>query len=323
MKQSRLAAFTTVFIFAIWVHSFAGLASAQQPGQRTFPSAEEASRAYFEAAQSDDEKALLDILGPAGKDLIFSGDSSEDENSRIQFVMRFLEMHRVAAGQDGTAALYIGTDGLRMPIPLVNKSGAWYFDTQAGKKEILSRRMGQNEEAAARACHELVDAQTQYYARPSQTGSIRQFAQRFVSEEDDHTGLFWQGAIDEFDSPLDPRIASAGIEHPRKGDHNDPIPSHGYFFRILTNQSAHAPGGVKNYVVNGQMTAGFAFLAYPAQYGASGVMTFIVNQQGTVYRKDLGPDTTRIANAVTGFDPDSTWEVVPVSTAAVRSGTPQ
>src|SRR5438132_1295029 len=137
MKRSWSAACTTVFSLAICVHSLAGLASGQQPGQRTFPSAEEASRAYFQAAQSDDEKALLDILGPAGKDLVSSGDSSEDENSRIQFVVRFLERHRLETGQDGTARLYVGNDGLRMPIPLVAKSGAWYFDTEAGKKEIL------------------------------------------------------------------------------------------------------------------------------------------------------------------------------------------
>jgi hypothetical protein len=129
------------------------------------------------------------------------------------------------------------------------------------------------------------------------------------------------GAIDEFDSPLDPRVASAGVERRRKGDGQDPLPFHGYFFRALTSQGAHAPGGVKNYVVNGKMTAGFAFFAYPAQYGASGTMTFIVNQKGDVYRKDLGPDTTRIASGVTEFDPDSTWEVVPVS--AARPGTPQ
>ena len=145
MKQSLPSTLIPAFIFAMGLYSIAGLASAQQPGQRTFPSAEDASRAYFEAAQSDDEKALLDILGPAGKDLVSSGDISEDENSRIQFVVRFLEMHRLAMGQDGTATLYVGTDGLPMPIPLLSKSGAWYFDTQAGKKEILSQRIGKNE----------------------------------------------------------------------------------------------------------------------------------------------------------------------------------
>jgi hypothetical protein len=312
IKQLGPAAFITTVLGAALL--------AQQPGQRTFPSAEEASRAYFEAAQRDDDKGLVDILGPASKDLVFSGDSSEDENSRIEFVVKYLEKHRLETGPDATAVLYIGAEEWRMPIPLAGKSGVWYFDTQSGKNEILSQRIAKDEQVAARACRELFDAQNLYYMLGHQSDSVHQFALRFVSQEDDHTGLFWQNAIDEFDSPLDPRIASAGVEPALKGEPKDPLPFHGYFFRMLMAQGGYAHGGAKNYIVNGQMTGGFAFLAYPAKYGSTGVMTFIISQDGTVYRKDLGPDTARVAKAATEYDPDSSWEIVPSSTDRSQAG---
>jgi hypothetical protein len=198
----------------------------------------------------------------------------------------------------------VGAENWPFPIPLVNNRGSWYFDTDAGKDEILFRRIGENELAAMDACSALVNAQKQYFARPSGALS-RQFAQKLVSDEGRHDGLYWHGAYDEFDSPISPLIASAQAKASIDGF--DPVPFRGYFFRILTSQGPHAPGGAKNYVVDGKMTGGFAFVAYPAEYRSSGVMTFIVDESGTIYEKDLGPDTTKVAQAMTAYDPDSTW----------------
>jgi hypothetical protein len=187
----------------------------------------------------------------------------------------------------------------------VNNHGSWYFDTPTGKDEILFRRMGRNETAAMEACRDLVEAQKQYFARSS--GDLaKQFAQKLVSDEGRHNGLYWQGADNEFDSPINPLIAYAYGKGPKDQVGNQ-VPFNGYFFRILTRQGPHAPGGAKNYVVDGKMIAGFAFVAYPAEYRSSGVMTFIVNKSGIIYEKDFGPNTTKLAEAMTAYDPDSTW----------------
>ncbi len=191
------------------------------------------------------------------------------------------------------------------PIPLVKNNGSWYFDTDAGKDEILFRRIGKNELAAVEACRELVDAQKQYFAHPP-SDLPKQFAQKLVSDEGGHDGLYWHGASDEFASPINPLIAYARQNLPtdQVGEH---VPFNGYMFRILTSQGRHAPGGAKNYIVDGKMSAGFAFVAYPVEYRSSGVMTFIIDASGTIYEKDLGPNTTKIAQAMTVYDPDSTW----------------
>ena len=278
---------------------------AQQPGQQTYASAEDAGRAFFAATQAQDEKSLLSILGPDGKDVISSGDPDEDLNARVGFVAKYQEMHRFATEPDGTVALSIGAENWPFPIPLVNEHGSWYFDTAAGKDEILFRRIGRNETAAVDACRELVEAQKQYFARP--WGDLsKQFAQKLVSDKGRHNGLYWQDADNEFESPLDALIAHANGRGPNNQG-ADPIPFNGYFFRILTSQGPHAPGGAKNYVVGGKMTGGFAFIAYPAEYRSSGVMTFIVDESGAIYEKDLGPNTTKLAETMTAYDPDSTW----------------
>jgi hypothetical protein len=289
---------------------FPKLGLAQQPGQKTFPSAEEATSSFYAAAKNDNEQALLDIVGPAGKEVILSGDLGEDLESRVGFVVKYEEMHRIAKEPDGTMTLYVGAENWPLPIPLVNKNGAWYFDTDAGRQEIILRRIGKNELTAIQACHELVDAQKSYYARAPRGGSSKQYARRFVSDEGKHNGLYWLGADDEFDSPLNPLIASAGKDNSQNKPSEDPMPFSGYYFRLLTRQGKDAPGGAKSYVVNGTMTSGFAFVAYPAEYRSSGVMTFVVNQDGTVYQKDLGAQTTDLASGLSEFDPDSTWERV-------------
>lgn len=277
----------------------------QQPGQRTFTSPEDAGSQFFAAMESQDEKAPFRILGPAGKDVLSSGDALEDSDARIGFVTKYQEMHRFVTEPDGKVTLVIGAENWPFPIPLANNHGTWYFDTPEGKDEILFRRIGKNEVAAMDACHELVEAEQQYFARPP-ANLPNQFAQKLVSDEGQHNGLYWQGADDEADSPINPLIAYARQNLPTEqvGQH---VPFNGYMFRILKSQGRHAPGGTKKYIVDGKMSAGFAVVAYPVEYRSSGVMTFIVDKSGTIYEKDLGPDTTKLARTMTVYDPDSTW----------------
>jgi hypothetical protein len=297
--------FAVLVLFALSLGSSLAPTFAQQPGQRTFSSAEEAASALFAAMQVQDEELPLTILGPAAKDVISSGDPVEDSDTRASFVVKYQEMHRFVTEPDRTVTLVVGAENWPFPIPLVQNHGSWYFDTIAGKDEILFRRIGKNELAAMDACRELVYAQKQYFAHPP-ANLPNQFAQQLVSDEGGHNGLYWHGASDEFASPINPLIAYARQNLPTNqvGEH---VPFNGYLFRILTSQGPHAPGGAKNYVVNGRMTGGFAFVAYPAEYRTSGVMTLIIDQSGTIYEKDLGPDTTKLAQALTAFDPDSTW----------------
>jgi hypothetical protein len=275
--------------------------TAQQPGQKTFSSAEEASNALVKAAQGNDEKALLEILGPDGKQIVSSGDETDDANNRANFAKRYQEMHRLVKEPDGTTILYIGAHNWPTPIPLVKKGSSWYFDTEAGKKEILYRRIGRNELSAIRVCQELVAAQKDYSAEH------REYAQKIFSDEGQHDGLYWKAAAGEPQSPIGPLVAAAvakGFSKSLEG----PIPYRGYYFHILVRQGKNGPGGAKSYIVNGKMTEGFAFAAYPAEYRSSGVMTFIVDQDGVVYEKDLGKKTEGVAKALTEYNPNSTWK---------------
>jgi hypothetical protein len=281
---------------------------AQQAGQQTFTSMENAGRTLFNAMQSPDDRALLGILGPAGNDIVSSGDAVEDLNARTGFTAKYEEMHRFVTEPNGTVTLIVGAENWPLPIPLVKKNGAWYFDTLAGKNEILFRRIGKNELSAMQACDDLVDAEKQYYAK-APYGFASEYAQKLVSDDGKHNGLYWEETGDQFESPIDPLIAYAR-HNPQKEEASAQVPFNGYFFRILTSQGPHAPGGAKNYVVNGKMTAGFAFVAYPAEYRSSGVMTFVVSKSGVIYEKDLGPNTTKLAEATTAYDPDSTWHKV-------------
>jgi hypothetical protein len=307
-KSKRFGRFGISLLFALSLGSSYAPIFGQEVGQRTFASAEDAGRALFTAMQTENEQAPLSILGPAGKDVLSSGDRGEDLDARVSFVVKYQEMHRLVTEENGTVTLIVGAENWPFPIPLVNKNGSWYFDTDAGKDEIVFRRIGKNELAAMDAIRELVQAQKQYFARPP-AGVPKQFAQRLVSDEGQHNGLYWHGASDEFDSPINPLIAYARQNLPtdQVGEH---VPFNGYMFRILTSQGPHAQGGAKNYIVDGKMTEGFAFVAYPVDYRSSGVMTFIVDKSGTIYEKDLGPNTTKLAQAMTAYDPDSTWQKV-------------
>jgi hypothetical protein len=276
---------------------------AQQQAQKTFSSPEDASNALVTAAQSNDEKAMLDILGPDGKQLVSSGDETEDAESRANFVQKYQEMHRLVKEPDGTTTLYIGAENWPTPIPLVNKGNSWYFDTQAGKKEILYRRIGRNEMSTIRVCQELVAAEKEYYS--SQHNA---YAEKVFSDEGQHDGLFWKAADGESQSPVGPLVAAAFVEVSTRNQNGAPTPYRGYYYRLLTRQGKNGQAGAKSYVVNGKMTAGFAFVAFPAEYRSSGVMTFIVDQDGIVYEKDLGKKTDVLAKTMKEYKPNSKWQ---------------
>ena len=305
LERKPLVRFVVSVLFALSLGCSPAPIFAQEARQRTFTSAEDAGRALFDAMHLKDEEAPLSILGQMGKEILSSGDPTEDSDARAGFVVKYQEMHRFVTEPDGTVTLVVGAENWPFPIPLVNHNGFWYFDTDAGKDEIIFRRIGKNELSAIDALRELVAAQNQYFARPP-VDQPKQFAQKLVSDEGRHNGLYWHGAYDEFDSPINSLIAYA-YRRGAKDQVGDSVPFNGYFFRILTSQGPHATGGAKSYVVDGLMTGGFAFVAYPAEYRSSGVMTFIVDESGTIYEKDLGPDTTKIAEAMTTYDPDSAW----------------
>jgi Protein of unknown function (DUF2950) len=282
---------------------FASRSMAQQKGQKTFSSAEDASNALVTAAQNNDEKATLDILGPDGKRIVSSGDDTEDAEGRANFVQKYQEMHRLVKEPDGTTTLYIGAENWPTPIPLVNKGSSWYFDTEAGKKEILYRRIGENEISTIRVCQELVAAEKEYSSTQHNV-----YAQKIFSDEGQHNGLYWKAADGERQSPIGPLVASAVAEGYVKNQNGAPTPYRGYYYRILTRQGEHGPGGAKSYIVDGKMTKGFAFVAYPAEYRSSGVMTFIVTQDGVVYQKDLGKMTDVLAKAMQEYNPEFGWK---------------
>ena len=276
---------------------------AQQPGQKTFSSPEDASNALVTATQNNDEKAMLDILGPDGKQIVSSGDEAADAESRANFVQRYQQMHRLVKEPDGTTVLYIGAENWPTPIPLVSQGNSWYFDTEAGKKEILYRRVGRNELSAISVCQELVAAQKEFY-----TAQHDEYAKEIFSDEGQHNGLYWKAAEGEPQSPVGPLVASAFAKDSAKSQDVAPVPYRGYYYRMLTRQWKNGPGGAKSYLVNGKMVDGFAFVAYPAEYRSSGVMTFIVNEDGVVYQKDLGKKTEVLAKALKEYNPNSSWQ---------------
>jgi hypothetical protein len=297
-----------VFSTAILTCCSAPPASPPPAAQKTFDSPWEAGDALFAAIQKDDQAAMLGVLGPDAKELISSGDPAEDKDSRDNFLKKYQQMHRIGLDADNRKALVIGSENWPLPIPLVSADGKWRFDTDAAKSEILFRRVGRNENAAIRICRELVAAEKEFFAATHDGDPIHQYAQHIVSTPGHHDGLFWQSATGEAESPIGPLLAFAGSEITAKAEAAGPVPFNGYYFRMLRAQGASAPGGVKAYVVNDHMTGGFGFLAYPAEYRSSGVMTFMAGKSGIVYQQDLGKDTTGLARGMTEFDPDSTWE---------------
>lgn len=285
--------------------SIPSLSAAQQTGQKTFGSAGEASHALAKAVQSDDQPALLSILGPDSKDIISSGDPAEDKSNREEFVRKFKQMHRLVNEPDGTTTLYIGAENWPTPIPLMHKGNAWYFDTPAGKKEVLYRRIGKNELAVIQVCREVVDAEKEYYSQPHDGESQQQYAERLSSDPGKHNGLYWETSAGQKESPIGPLVAAAATDGNSGNPEQKPQPFMGYYFRILTEQKTSK--GSHSYMVDGKMTGGFALLAYPAQYRSSGVMTFLVDQNGVVYEKDLGARTATVVQKLTRYERDASW----------------
>lgn len=306
-ERFHIARLVALVSIAIWAGSLEA-ARSQQPGQKTFASSEEACAALVSAAQQEGQSALLEILGPTAREIISGGDEIEDRNSRRQFVDKYREMHRLVREPDGKVTLYVGAENWPLPIVLMHKANRWYFDPVTSKAEILFRRIGRNELQTIGVCRELVRAQNEYYVEP-RDGGVKQYAPRFMSDDGKHNGLFWKISNREPESPVGEMLARA-----TPGDYTAEIskarPFHGYYYRILNRQGRHAPGGAKSYIVNGRMTGGFAFVAYPAEYRSSGVMTFIVNRDGIVYQKDLGRRTAIRARALTQYNPDATWKKV-------------
>jgi hypothetical protein len=290
-------------VFMGWISIALGAAARQQD----FPSPEAGVQALMAAAKSDDTETMLKILGPEAQAFINTGDAVSDRASRAHFVQAYEEAHTLVQVGDTQVILQIGKDAWPFPIPLVKDNTSWRFDAKEGKEEILNRRIGRNELDVIQVCLAYVDAQREYYMRNPRHVALPQYASKFVSTQGKRDGLYWATTADEPPSPLGPLVAQARREGYKRTT-GEPTSYHGYYYKILTGQGPNAPGGGYDYVVRGQMIGGFAMVAYPAQYGSSGIMTFIVNHDGVVYQKDLGPHTAALAQAMTQFNPDETWK---------------
>jgi hypothetical protein len=275
-------------------------------GPEVFPTAEAAAQALVAAVKSGDKAQVLEVLGPDAKDLVSSGDPVQDAEAGKKFATLAQQMMHVDQTGDGIQILSIGAEDWPFPIPIVKTGNGWAFNTRDGKQELLNRRIGANELDTIEVCHAYVDAQRAYIQESHDGNGVMRYADKFISTAGKHDGLYWPAVTGEEVSPLGPLIADAEEEgYKQKG-----TPYHGYYYRILTGQGKDAPGGAYSYVINGNMVGGFALLAYPAAYGNSGVMTFIVNQNGTVYQKDLGLKTEAIAKAMKIYNPDPSWQKV-------------
>jgi hypothetical protein len=308
--SALFGAITSVAILSLVIASAPVSASAQQAGQETFSSAGKATHALIAALKADDPSTLLKILGPDAKEIVSSGDPAEDKNNRAEFVKKYEQMHRLVMEPNGQTTLYIGAENWPTPIPLLHKADAWYFDTPAGKQEILYRRVGRNELAVIQVCHELVNAQKQYYEQAHDGNSAHIYAQKLTSDPGKQDGLYWEASAGGSESPIGPLVAEASA----MSDSREPQPFHGYYFRIL--KSEKGAGGTKSYVQDGKMTGGFAFVAYPAEYRSSGVMTFLVDQSGIVYEKDLGKRTPAVAKTLAAYSHDGSWRTADQTEAA-------
>ncbi len=300
-------------VLAIAGNLLAGVClKAATPEGRRFPSADAAAKALISAAKSDDVTALIDILGPASKDILTTSDPIADQKIRKTFATRAAAKMKLIADpkEPNAKTLLVGKDEWPLPIPLVQVNGEWYFDIEQGKQEILTRRIGGNELDAIEVCRGYVEAQNDY-AEEDRTGSgVLHYAQKIISSPGKHDGLYWSGGGPNEESPIGDIVARAFTEGYTKG--HDPY--HGYYFKILTGQGPQASGGEMSYLHNGTMTKGFALIAWPSNYRSTGIMTFIVDKAGIVYQKDLGPRTPEITGAYSAYNPDETWK--PVSTSA-------
>jgi hypothetical protein len=325
-------AFSAVLTMAVFLSAgllvMAPSVRAQSPSQRTFSSADDALRALVSAAVAKDRSALASLFGP-DYDQLLSGDDVEDAKDLNEFAAAVGESAELQKAGDSQYTVAIGKDNWPTPIPLVREGGKWFFDTKAGLDEVINRRVGENEFSAITTCRAYAVAQWEYYTEGDwDHDGVAEYAQKLISTPGGHNGLYWETAEGDKPSPLGKLIAAAQSEgygpevssdenagkggSDREAPQIDRAPYHGYYFKILTRQGPHAPGGKYSYIINGNMIAGYAMVAYPDKWGNSGVMTFIISQQGRVYQKDLGPNTATLAPAMTEYNPDLTWKLVEV-----------
>jgi hypothetical protein len=290
-------------------------ALAAETAAKHYGSPEEAVQALMAAVKAGDDTAMIVVLGSEAKPLIDSGDAVADGNTRERFVKLYDTANEIVKDDDAKAVLEIGKDGWPFPIPIVKEEAGWRFDTAAGEEEILDRRIGKNELSTVQVCLAIVDAQREYYVRNPEKTDLLHYAQRFLSEEGKRNGLYWKTAEDDEPSPLGPLVAGARAEGYQHGEAKEGRrPYHGYYYKMLTAQGPSAPGGAYDYVAHGEMIGGFAAVAYPAEYGSSGIMTFLVSHDGVVYQSDLGEETETVVEKMTKFEPDSSWERVAADT---------
>jgi hypothetical protein len=295
---------TLIIVLSVPLQGFAA-----QAKQKTFASPQEAVKALIDAVKADNMVELRAIFGPAGKEVLSSGDAVQDRADREKFLKDYEAKNALIQDGNAKAVLHTGTEDWPFPIPIVKRGEKWSFDTKKGKEELTNRRIGKNELRTIQTCLAYVDAQREYADKDRDGNSLLEYAQKFVSTPGKKDGLYWEAKPGEEESPLGDLFAGATREGYKKTS-NKPVPYHGYFFKVLKAQGKNAPGGAYDYIVKGRMIGGFGMVAYPAQYGASGVMTFIVNHDGVVYEKNLGKNTAKIAQKIKLFDPDKTWRKV-------------
>lgn len=300
----------------LWTHAEAPVSASAEPAQasstaaKSFSNPDEAAKALLAALGSEDRNQLIGLFGSEQAELLSSGDEVEDKNNRSEFAALAQEKMRVVTSGEDNAILHVGNTDWPFPIPIVKKGDSWQFNIEQGRQEILNRRIGRNELSTVKAIRSYVEAQFDYANVDRDGDDVSEYAQKLQSEPGKFDGLFWENAEGQPQSPLGPLFAEAKAEgYKAKGPAEKPSPYHGYYYRILTRQGANVPGGKYDYIINGNMIAGFGLVAFPAQYGSSGIMTFVVNYQGKVYQKDLGPKTTEIVEKMKEYNPDSTWEL--------------
>jgi hypothetical protein len=292
----------------------AGMVSAAV-AQQTFKTPEEAAETLVAGLRAGDNKAVNAILGPGGEEILLSGDAVQDENTRRLFLLAYDAKHGIQPRGDKFALLIIGPEDYPFAVPIAKKGDGWVFDTAAGREEVFARRIGRNEFGAIRACLGYHDAQYEYAATMPKVDDMAIYAQRIASTPGKKDGLYWPTAAGEPPSPLGDAVADASLRGYRVGSG---APYRGYYYKILTRQGRNAPGGAHDYIVKGKMIGGFALIAWPAEYGNSGIATFMINHDGVVYEKDLGPKTAQIAGSATAFNPDESWKKVNLTEIAAE-----
>ncbi|MCQ8102584.1 DUF2950 domain-containing protein [Methylomonas sp. SURF-2] len=276
---------------------------------KNFSNPDDAAKALLEALASKDNAQLIALFGSQNAELLSSGDDVQDGNNRAEFVALAREKTRMETSGEDKAIVHVGNNDWPFPIPLVKTDGHWHFDAEQGRQEILNRRIGRNELSALAAMRGYVEAQFEYANLDRDGDGVSEYAQKLQSEPGKFDGLFWEVAEGQPQSPLGPLFAEAKAHgYKVREAAEEPVPFHGYYYRILARQGAAAPGGKYDYIINGNMIAGFGMVAFPAQYASSGIMTFVVNHQGKVYQKDLGPKTAELVESIKEYNPDSTWQ---------------